>query len=370
MNEEALTKIIRARIKMIMRQPFYGTLALRLRLVEDDTLNPATLATDGKRLLYHPQWVMDNDLDIVMSGVAHEVNHCVLDHIGRRNGREPGRWNQAGDYVGNAILKDSGFPLGEGWLYSPAFANMSTDEVYKALPPLPPGKGGGGAFDQHFDALPQDVDPAMHKDDWEVAAVQAANAAQAQGTLPDSLKRFIDEIVAPKADWRSVLRRFMTDAAKEDYSYARLNRRFAALGIYLPGLYSEAMGELVTVVDTSGSISRAMFTALMSEVEEIRAQLKPEALHIIQCDAAVGKVDKIERDDGFDISDIEATGGGGTDFCPPFDYVHSNGIAPKAFVYLTDGYGRFPSQPPPYPVLWLMTTDVTPPWGETVRIEL
>jgi predicted metal-dependent peptidase len=372
MNQEAATKITRARIAMIMRQPFFGTLAVRLVVKEDDTLVPKTLATDGKTMYYHPDWVIENDFELVCSGIAHEVGHCVLDHIGRRNGREPTRWNHAGDYVINAMLKDCGFTIGSDWLYAAGFANQSTDEVYAQLPPIPPGgggqRGGQGQFDKHFDVLPSGIDPAMNTDDWQIAGVQAANAAKARGDLPASLKRFIDEITRVKADWRAVLRQFMTERARDDYSYARVNRKFAALGIFLPGLYSESMGEVAIAVDTSGSISREIFSAFMAEIDELRNQLQPTMMNLIQCDAEIGRVDSFEQYDDFTPSLIEATGGGGTDFCPPFEWV-KKGANPKCFVYLTDGYGPFPPQPP-YPVLWLMTTDVKPPFGEVVRIEV
>lgn len=367
MDHEAFIKLTRARIAMIMRQPFFGTLALRLRLIEDATLDPPTLATDGKNFYYHPQWVNDNDLDVVMSGAAHEVGHCVFDHIGRRREREPARWNQAGDYVINAILKECGFTVPNTWLYSKAFEGMTTDEVYKALPPVPPGSKG---FDKHFDKLPDDVDPELHASDWQVAAIQAATAAKAQGDLPGSLKRFIDEITSTKPDWRAVMRRFFTERSREDFSYARVNRKFASLGIYLPGLYSENMGTFVAIVDTSGSIDRQIFSAFLAEVDELRNQLQPSMLHLIQCDASIGRRDEFEQYDEFRPSAIEATGGGGTSFIPPFELIQRENIDPKCVVYLTDGYGPFPKTPPPYPVLWLMTTDVVAPWGETVRIEL
>jgi len=366
MNEEARTKLIRARIAMIVKQPFFGTLALRLMLMENAALNPPTLAVDGKTIFYHPDWVNNNDLDVVMAGVAHEVGHCVFQHIGRRNGREPKRWNYANDYVVNGVLKDSGFTVLPTWLYSAAFNGMSSDEIYELLPPNPPGS----SFDGHAEQLPADVDPAINADDWQIATVQAANAAKAAGSLPGSLQRFVDQIVSPKPDWRAVLRRFMSEDSREDYSYARLNRKYASLGIYLPGLYSESMGLLVITVDTSGSISKPIFDAFMAEVDELRNQLQPTMTHLVQCDAEIGEVNEFEMDDEFQSKDIKITGGGGTDFRPPFQWVEKEGIEPKVFLYLTDGYGSFPKQPPPYPVLWLMTTSVVPPWGEHVKIEV
>ncbi len=370
MNEEAKVKITRARIAMIMKQPFFGTLALRLRVEERASLNPPTLAVDGKTMFYHPQWVLDNDFEVVQAGVAHEVGHCIFEHIGRRNARQPRRWNRAGDFVINAVLKDCGFTLGDGWLYSTAYAGMTTDQVYNALPPDEDGKSQGPGtdpFDGVADSLPSDVDPQINADDWQIAAVQAGNVAAQHGNMPGSLKRFVNEIVAPKADWRSVLRRFMTEQSKEDYSYTHLNRKFASLGIFLPGLYSESMGEMVTTIDTSGSISNEILAAFGAEISEIKAQMRPSVLRVIYCDAAVNHVDEYEQGDE---PTFVPHGGGGTDFRPPFRLIEQNTWQPKCFAYLTDGYGPFPTEPPPYPVLWLMTTDVQPPWGEVVRIEL
>jgi len=362
-NQEARTKMVKARIAMLMQQPFFGTLALRLTLVENDTLDPPTLAVDGRNIYYHPDWVLNNDHDVVVSGNAHEVGHCIFEHIGRRNGREPNRWNHAGDYVINAILKDSGFTVPPSWLYSPVYAGLSTDQVYQALPPDPPGN----AFDKVADAVPSDMDPQTNTEDWEIATVQAANAANAVGNLPGSLKRFIDEMIAPKADWRTRLWRFATEDSRDDYSYQRYNRRFASLGIFLPGLYSEAMGLFVNAIDTSGSISKEVLNAFGAEITAIRDSVRPEKIINIYCDAAVNHVDEFEQ---YDDLVFNIRGGGGTDFRPPFKYIEEHNIQPKCMVYLTDGYGTFPKEQPRFPVLWLMTTDVVPPWGEVVRIEL
>jgi predicted metal-dependent peptidase len=366
MNEEAKLKITRARINMIMKQPFFGTLALRLNVIERDTLNPPTLATNGTNLYYHPQWVLDNDQALVESGLAHEVGHCVFQHIGRRGGRTARRWNCAGDYVINATLKDSGFTIGANWLYSPVYDGMTTDAVYQALPP--DDEDGNGPGQDPFDAIDDSsVDGSGAIDaDWEVAAVQAATAAQAAGKLSGTLKRFIDDIIRPKADWRAVMSRFATEVSREDYSYARVNRKFASLGIFLPGLYSESMGEMAACIDTSGSITKDVLNAFGAHLSEIKDQMKPVLTHVLYCDADMNHADRFEQ---YDDMHFEPHGGGGTDFRPPFAYMEQHGITPKCFMYLTDGYGPFPATPPEFPVLWLMTTDVVPPWGEVVRIE-
>lgn len=370
-NEEAWTKLVKARVALIMNQPFFGQLALRLQMVEDDTLSPPTLATDGRRFLYHPKWVLDNPPAVVMSGVAHEVGHCIFEHIGRRGGREHVRWNHAGDYVINATLKDAGFTVPPEWLHNKIYADMSADQIYNALPPNPPGN----AFDMIMDALggaggtsaKGSASGQQLQDEWKIATVQAANSAKAAGKLPGSLERFVEDLLHPPADWKSVLRRFVTEVSKDDYSYQRLNRRYASIGIYLPGLYSEAMGEIDIAVDTSGSIGQDILNAFGAEISDIRAAIMPLMTRVIYCDARVNHVDEFEK---YDILKLTPHGGGGTDFNPPFDMVQDQNWEPKCFIYLTDGYGPFPPVEPDYPVLWLMTTDIKPPWGEVIRIEV
>jgi hypothetical protein len=47
-------RMIRARNKLLLNNPFFGVLALKLRVVEDN--NPgATAWTDGTRLGYNPE---------------------------------------------------------------------------------------------------------------------------------------------------------------------------------------------------------------------------------------------------------------------------------------------------------------------------
>lgn len=53
-------------------------------------------------------------------------------------------------------------------------------------------------------------------------------------------------------------------------------------------------------------------------------------------------------------------GGGGTDFRPFFRHVAAElePLAATILVYLTDGEGTFPEQPPSSPALWIVTPGV------------
>jgi len=362
-NSEAATKLTKAVINLIKKQPFYGSLALQLRRVEQPDLKPATLATDGVHLFYHPQWVLDHPADTVEAGVAHEIGHCALDHMARRGDRNPKKWNIAVDHVDNLMLQEAGFKIPNNWYCDARYKGMTGEEVYNLLPE-PEDDDDSNEFDGHMDAPPT----AEVRNTWKVATIQAANtAAKRNGTVPGELARYVKELTDPKEDWRSRLRRFATESARDDFSWAKPNRMYASLGLILPGMHSHTVRDITCVGDTSGSVTEPIWDALTSEMRDIHTSARPQVTRVMCCDADVQSVAELSPHDEFAM---EAKGFGGTDFRPPFAWLEERDIKPSCLVYLTDGYGPFPDEPPPYPVLWVMTTSVVPPWGEHVRIQL
>ena len=100
MNTEE--KIIKARINLILKSPFFGSLIMHLKSEVDDTCE--TIWTDGSRIGYNEKFV-DNLTSNELTGVlAHEVMHCALQHMTRRESRDPIIWNMAGDYAINLIV--------------------------------------------------------------------------------------------------------------------------------------------------------------------------------------------------------------------------------------------------------------------------
>ena len=359
MNTQVTEQLIRARTALILDFPFFGQLALRLKLVEDASVQ--TLAVDGKHIYYHPDFVAKLSPSLTKSALVHEVGHCVFEHIGRRNGRDPKKWNCAGDYVINAMIKDSGFEIGKGWLYNSAYADMTTDEIYSLLPEDSPDN----PLDDCRDGNPgsNEVDAT----DWKIATIQAAATAKAMGKLPASMQRFVDELTTPKVNWRDVLRRFVTEISKDDFTWMRPNRRYAAHGLILPSLYSETMGEIVVAIDTSGSIDQDTLNAFGAEIKAIVGSTRPAKTTVIYCDSEVNHVDEFQPNDELHF---DMHGGGGTAFYPVVDYVDKNSIRPVCLIYLTDLYGDHSFAPPEYPVMWCCTTEQTASFGETIYIEI
>ena len=125
-------KLSRARTQLLLNQPFFGTLCLRLKL-EAGSL--PTMATDGRRIVYNAEFVEELKPAELEGVLAHEVLHCALAHQCRRGQRDPELWNRAADLAINPILIANGLKLPTDALIDPAFNNLSA-EVARPRPQL------------------------------------------------------------------------------------------------------------------------------------------------------------------------------------------------------------------------------------------
>jgi len=373
----AAQKMIKARANLVMAHPFFGTLALRLKMVEDPSIK--TASCDGTSIRYNPKFVSKLSLSKVQGLIAHEVMHPAFLHHTRRGSRDKKKWNIACDYAINTILYNAGFDLPNGGYLNPAYNGMTAEHIYTLLPDDPNDgndngndPGGDGGVDDSPNSQNGGGSQSLqnHEEaEWKVAVAQAAHVAKQTGHLPGDIERMIEELFEPVLPWRSILRRFMTEKRNDDFSWKRGNRRFIAQGLYLPSrLSDDAMGEIVIVIDTSGSISEKELTEFGSEVKGIVDEVRPSKVRVIYCDSRITHIDEFGPNDDLQFA---AHGGGGTDFRPPFKWLEENQIIPRALVYLTDGYGPFPEQEPDFPVMWAINNhDVIPPWGEHLILEV
>lgn len=378
-DQMALNSLTKARAALILDQPFFGSLALRLRLVEATSVGSRpikTMAVDGKHIFYNPEFVKELSLKHLIFVVAHEVMHCVWQHMTRRGARDPKKWNMAGDYVINDMLKNlkdsrgnHSFEMPDMGLWSAAFSgpDWTADKVYNHLPDPPPDKQGtgeaGGAMDDVLDGEDASERAQMERE-WKVATIQAANGARMHGKLPADLERLLVSLLKPQVNWVERLRNFVSETTKDDYNWTRPNRRFE--DIYLPSLFDETVGDIAVVIDDSGSISDKVLQAFGAEIAAIMQDVRPKTTHLMYCDAAVSAHYELGPDD---TPEFRCHGGGGTDFAPPFEMLAEKEIIPKCLIYLTDLCGPHGPEAP-YPVLWVCVTDLIAPWGETLPIDV
>ncbi len=217
-------------------------------------------------------------------------------------------------------------------------------------------------------------DVSAEEQAWDEAMHQALNLAKAQGATPGAVEETIRDAHRSTLDWRSLLRRYMTDAAARDYSWSVPNRRFIDSGLYLPSIRSEGMGTLAVIIDTSGSVDSDALAAFWSEVREVAAEIEPERTVVLQVDAAVQ--DEEHYAPGELPDQIVVKGRWGTDFRPGFARLAEQGIRPAVCLYFTDmDCDRYPETEPPFPVVWADYGEGVglwcqpPPWGEHIRID-
>ncbi|MYK59117.1 MAG: hypothetical protein F4027_11150, partial [Rhodospirillaceae bacterium] len=229
-----------------------------------------------------------------------------------------------------------------------------------------------GGADGEDGADPSAHDIAAEEQAWDEAMHQAASLAKAEGRMPGAVEETVRGAHASAVDWRSLLRRFMIDAAKRDYSWSVPNRRFIDSGLYLPSIRSEGIDAIAVIVDTSGSLDPDTLAAFWAEVREVAAEIEPERVVLLQVDTAVR--DAAEYVAGDLPDEIVVRGRGGTDFRPGFAWLEEHDVQPGVCLYLTDmECSRYPETEPLFPVLWVNHGDPPgdwnrEPWGERIDI--
>lgn len=368
-NKEAAKAVTKARIKLLLDNPFLGTLALRAKLVEvpkGDPRGPA--ATDGTSLYYEAetwlQWSPEERIGVM----AHEVAHNALLHSYRLKARDHKKFNRAADYAINDLLVNTyNYKLPAGTLLDKQYYEMTAEAIYNELPDDPddqnPAPNWGGVLPAPGTAAEQ----AANQQGAEQAIRAAAMVAKQAGKLPGNLARIL-EFLEPKINWKQALREFLVARfARDDYKWYPPNMQYLHMGLHVPTLGGESFGPVVICIDTSGSIGEKELNQFMGEVSGILEDCRPEKAIVIYCDAEINRVDEFTVED-LPIKPV-ICGGGGTDFRPPFEYLTEKGIEPECLIYLTDMYGAFPQVSPHYPTVWARTSRVPAPWGTAIDLD-
>lgn len=345
----AASKLASALTRLAFDQPFFGTLLAMTPLVAQPAV--ATLATNGERILYNPDFLAGLTGEETVAVLAHELLHICYLHCdaSRRGGRQPHKWNAACDFAINQELVRWGFRLPKGVLRSPAFEGLFAEQIYEQLP------------DQACSCLDELLPmPSGAKEEVQGRILTAAAAAS--GKLPAGLARWVAGLSRSRVPWCRILHRFLQTAlAREDQSFLPPSRRHLWEDRYLPSVTQGSRPRLALAVDTSGSISPAQLEAFAAEVSSLSG-LCSELL-LLTCDAQVHEIIHLSEFSSR-LGSLNLSGGGGTDFRPVFDRLRAANHRPDALLCLTDGNGIYPDRAPrEYPVLWCISGEGRPPWG-------
>ena len=419
-SDKLQNKLSAARTRLILDNPFLGTLILQLplKVASDDWCK--TIATDAKYLYYNPDYIETLSLSETQFVLSHEALHCGLSHFFRRQHRNKMKWDVACDYAVNGLLKQEGLTAPRGVLYKKEFDEMAAEEIYPCIEDnddselqdehiydqensgssgnadgasasdiISPDKPESSNSQDVENSLPSPLsaqEKAELSNQWQKRMASAAQQAKLSGKLSESMNRIIGKLLKPKISWRQILSEYMSGLSKDDYNYSRpssrrdggeahggKNDRTSSEGSHdfiFPSLRSEQLNTVVAL-DTSGSVTDKELRTFVSELNAIKGQVRAR-ITLLGCDSELAKdnIEVFEPWDEIRLPDF-FIGGGGTSFDPVFDWVTNMDIKPDLLIYFTDGKAKFPKQSDFkvfFPVIWMIKGKTNPPWGKKVQL--
>lgn len=139
----------RAKAALIHITPFFNGFVNKLNFIY--TFRVSTQATDGVNLFVNPQFTANLDLTGKVFVMAHEIMHCVLNHMRRGKNHDPEKSNIAADYECNITLADLGLIKIEtmtklGALVNKKYSDWGYEKIYDDDPS---GSGSGDMNNQN-----------------------------------------------------------------------------------------------------------------------------------------------------------------------------------------------------------------------------
>lgn len=361
---------------------FFTVIAFSLKHKWDTS--HSTAYVDGVHMGWNPDFFMGLPPEERIGVMVHEACHIAFDHIGLRKIHPawcPDILNKAADHVINLMLLDRGFKLPSFRLADERFKGMNTEQVYKILEqeaangkpqqtnPMADlvvgaqddaagqGKGNPGGM--------TDAQLQKHVRDMIIrASIQSKMAGEKPGTIPGDIQLMLDEILNPTLPWQTILRRYFTEYAKNDYSWKRPNRRFFPQH-YLPSLHSIALMDLTFYVDISGSVADYQFQMFVNEIAGVLKMLKPKHVTIVQFDTAIHHVDKVSSLQ--ELKNIEFHGRGGTHIECILKHMEDN--KNQLSLVFTDGGFGWPRDTFKQRIIWLINDNPNwkPQFGDDIH---
>lgn len=347
---------------------FISTLYFSLKMSWDTSIE--TACTNGHYLKINPQFFQKISKEMRPTLLAHEAWHVGLLHPLRRGNRDPEKWNAACDYAINIMLKDLGYHFDPNLgLLDEQYRGMSAEQIYDKLPDPPEGGGGfsnmgGMGSDLHQPGTPPpgnqpdngngQPQPTPQEIENQIistlvkATMQSKMSGKEAGVIPGELEAFLEAMLNPKLPWETILENHMNDLIKDDYSWARPNRRFMP-DFYLPSQFGDGLSQINWYMDISGSVTDDQIRRFNSEVRHVHERFTPKATNIISFDTRIQDEYTFTDDERF--TGLAFHGRGGTSLDCVFE--HARRANPDLMIVFSDLECRRITEEPPFPVIWI-----------------
>ena len=375
-----------------------------------------SLATDGETLYYDGTWLSDRYLRsrvLTNRAYLHVILHCMLRHLGKKQGKAPELWDLACDAAVESILDELNYPcLNEGtvpmkqkfWGECRREMKVLTAEgIYRHLlrRNLPPYElaqlqrvflvddHGLWAPEDQQDQKQQSRQDQKWQDLSEKTQTGLETVMSQQGAGGETVLEQVRVANREDVDYRAFLRRFAVPREVMAVDGDAFDYIFYTYGLQLYGNMplveppetkeEKRIEDFVIAVDTSMSTSGALVReflactyAILRSTETFTRKVN---IRILQCDDQVRAdtvIHDLEELKTY-MENFQLAGGSATDFRPVFAYVaqlqaQGEFTNLRGLVYFTDGMGIYPKKRPPYDTAFVLLEEPPlsvqmPPWA-------
>ena len=369
LSEDADRVLRAARLWITLNRPYYSRALFACPLIPSRDID--TMAIDARwRIYVNSEFVENRSVEETAAVLIHELNHGLRSHSRRAEnlGVELGTvqvWNAAADCEINDDLAEDGLEISDGLLpYRFGLEDGRTAEHYfqelmanatVITVKLRGGSGCTGHRDDHegdseggTDGSVAGLEPVEQDMVRRAVAVAVREHARGRGigSVPDGLRRWTDQTLDPRVDWRRALesavrRGVHLRAGAADYTWQRPSRRDGGgEAVIRPGM-TRPVPDIAVVIDTSGSMEDEDLARAHAEIQAILTRVVPgDGIRVYSVDAAVAAESRV-----FNARRVDLVGGGGTDMRVGIEAAAK--ARPAAIVVITDGFTPWPETRPP-----------------------
>lgn len=373
-------KISKAKAKLIVEYPFFGTLASKLELIADENIQ--AFKSDGKSLHYSPDFFESAPSSQIEFTLANGAMHASLAHTSRKSNRSGWLWQMATDFAVNDMLVQNGLDCPSEANYRVRFSGMYAEEIYAEL------KDDILREDENLEYEADNSEDVEKKEDHKPKETSLSESQKSEALLeeqlfdefvqalieqeqksdglPQSLERFFHLQKRGHIDWRSELKHALDRYFVDDYAFMPPSKKYLHMGLYLPSERSETF-RLVVAIDSSGSVDEKLLELFLSELNYLLLSLKRYEVELLVCDEKIRLAKTFLSGESVALESV--VGGGGTDFREVFWHVENELPFTNLLLYFTDLAGRFPHATPSYEVRWIAPKMAEVPFGEIILLE-
>ncbi|MCK5853977.1 MAG: hypothetical protein KAG56_02060 [Sulfurovaceae bacterium] len=356
-------KLEQAKTKLMLENPYFGTLVTSLKLRENSELiNKRNL---GDVFEYNPEYLEVLSVNEVTTLLANAAMHQALFHEDRGRDKVSSVWQLASDYAINDLLVDNGFMLPPMANYNTRFERLYTEQIYTTLLDELDIEESDEQEDQEQpkeQVQEEIVEERLSQEEYDLILEQLGIKLEKQGDLPKGIERFVPSTKQAQISWQEELYRYVNVHAKSDYRMFPPSKKHLYRGIALPSIHGEEL-KIAVAIDTSASIDDELLKVFLAELEAIMQLFTHYMIELIECDAIIQNIQQLTPHEPL-ISTFK--GGGGTDFRPVFEHLEQSHENFKFLIYFTDGQGAFPNYLPMIDVLWVMPQMEEVEFGEVL----